>query len=1060
MLAYHRVRPNGWSLCNWHSHRCFNQVFRHSSKQRYFSFSDLLGDIRKEFNSRWDFYKKTTQNLNQYHRLQSKLASRADWKDKLTEREKRMINEHFGEATLATLEKKGNITSEDEKLLLRYGLLEAIEKFPAMTDEEKKFAKDSVQKDVQNAPSLRPNGLPVNGDVLRSFEKYKRVLKMPSVSSINVVQNADIKSPFGPMSSALSIEEFGPPIQLKHLMLHFGHPVPQKRIILTIVTDAVISPAKSVSMVVADELGQYVLMQIYNLREAEVVERGFTPGARYILKNPFLKHGRDAVPFLRVDQPFDLIRLDLPPLEGKILVVGDGDFSFSVALATSNRIRGSAAITATSLDSLDQVKVRYRNGGKNLRVLSSVANVTVRHGIDATKLEHVFDEEEFDSIVWNFPYPEEQVIARSGEGKSLISGFLKSSKNCLALNGRIYLTLAHKQGGTSYEVASNRGWNLEEVARNLHFDVIDALPFAAEDFPGYSPKRAYNDKSFPHSDSRTHILTRKDAPIQNGAAKRSTISSLLTLLADFRWGSLGWQSQHWTDAVEDLRPYCTKYKTARSLYEAALSFGTAIEYLQNSPHDQIQYTLPSSDFIVSLAKVHKTIHGELLVRLRKDDFDSAMLATKAALSSMFSEASKEEFMENELTSVQNLTDCLRILRKEIPRSLPKHLNEVENCIIVLSNLAMHIHFEDKKSVLLFQISSELFPTNPLFVLRHANALANSELKDMQDTSEEVLREIQSLAERAMTLSQEGSPIYISAAYLWGAMEIRRPRESADWSKAAEHFKKCINWMEECERLLPRAYINLAYVSFMKCKGESNPVQMFQNMPADVREYVSLGVKAEAKTLPFFSSQEKFPIQRFLAALLINKSKKDKEKRSDEMSRSNSSLDGKGEVDSLRCRNKRMKFFENLKQLLKSWESGDQKNPLHVSLVKEQYHTVFGKPIPTRKKETLFELLKKAEIRGCCRLEQNEDGNTWVIRQSTLATTFANLAALLSKLTLEGRVSTDISQLKKLYMEHFGESMPLEDHETLLDFLKKAEEKGYCKLSKKKSGAWVISAPKI
>ena len=69
-----------------------------------------------------------------------------------------------------------------------------------------------------------------------------------------------------------------------------------------------------------------------------------------------------------------------PPLNGNILVIGDGDFSYSGALVNENQSRGSAAITASSLDTKEDVEEKYSRGKENLTLLDLDLNVSVMHG--------------------------------------------------------------------------------------------------------------------------------------------------------------------------------------------------------------------------------------------------------------------------------------------------------------------------------------------------------------------------------------------------------------------------------------------------------------------------------------------------------------------------------------------------------------------------------------------------------------------------------------------------------------------------------------------------------
>ena len=86
-----------------------------------------------------------------------------------------------------------------------------------------------------------------------------------------------------------------------------------------------------------------------------------------------------------------------PPLSGNILVVGDGDFSYSVALANENRVRGDAAITASSLDTKCDVEAKYSRGKSNINILDRDSNAVLVHGLDVTKPESQGTETNKDS---------------------------------------------------------------------------------------------------------------------------------------------------------------------------------------------------------------------------------------------------------------------------------------------------------------------------------------------------------------------------------------------------------------------------------------------------------------------------------------------------------------------------------------------------------------------------------------------------------------------------------------------------------------------------------------
>lgn len=87
----------------------------------------------------------------------------------------------------------------------------------------------------------------------------------------------------------------------------------------------------------------------------------------------------------------------------RILLVGEGDFSFSLSLATHF---GSARnMVATSLDSQDKIYSKYSNAIANVRELEE-RGCLVLYGVDAkTMSQHFFlSTQRFDRIVYNFPH--------------------------------------------------------------------------------------------------------------------------------------------------------------------------------------------------------------------------------------------------------------------------------------------------------------------------------------------------------------------------------------------------------------------------------------------------------------------------------------------------------------------------------------------------------------------------------------------------------------------------------------------------------------------------------
>lgn len=101
----------------------------------------------------------------------------------------------------------------------------------------------------------------------------------------------------------------------------------------------------------------------------------------------------------------------------KILTIGDGDFSFSLALAralypatadSSDRAAASGHLVATSHESEQSVLRVYPNAAETLAELRS-RGVTVHHNVDATDLQSTLPQcaeqapVRFDRIIFNFP---------------------------------------------------------------------------------------------------------------------------------------------------------------------------------------------------------------------------------------------------------------------------------------------------------------------------------------------------------------------------------------------------------------------------------------------------------------------------------------------------------------------------------------------------------------------------------------------------------------------------------------------------------------------------------
>ncbi|CAJ2640134.1 unnamed protein product [Trifolium pratense] len=168
----------------------------------------------------------------------------------------------------------------------------------------------------------------------------------------------------------------------------------------------------------------------------------------------------------------------------QILLVGDGDFSFSLSLAKGF---GSASnIVASSFDTYDEVTKKYKNAKSNLVELQKLG-ACLLHGVDATAMKFYPDLKmrRFDRIIFNFPHAgfhrKEDNLLMIKMHMDLVFGFFKNASHMLRANGEIHVN--HKTTPPFDK------WNLEKLAEENFMTMIECVDFHKEDYPGYNNKR-------------------------------------------------------------------------------------------------------------------------------------------------------------------------------------------------------------------------------------------------------------------------------------------------------------------------------------------------------------------------------------------------------------------------------------------------------------------------------------------------------------------------------------------------------------------------------------------
>ena len=133
----------------------------------------------------------------------------------------------------------------------------------------------------------------------------------------------------------------------------------------------------------------------------------------------------------------------------RVLLLGDGDLSYAVALASCDDCCESRVeLTATTFEPDEQLFARYARARENARLLAR-RGARVMHGVDATERD-TWRDGEWDRIVWNFPHhPDRRKVQKH---RQLLRSFFAAAAPVVGhADGEVWVTLMAGQGGTASE---------------------------------------------------------------------------------------------------------------------------------------------------------------------------------------------------------------------------------------------------------------------------------------------------------------------------------------------------------------------------------------------------------------------------------------------------------------------------------------------------------------------------------------------------------------------------------------------------------------------------------
>ncbi|KAL9288208.1 hypothetical protein AtEden1_Chr4g0304251 [Arabidopsis thaliana] len=167
-------------------------------------------------------------------------------------------------------------------------------------------------------------------------------------------------------------------------------------------------------------------------------------------------------------------------------------------------------ITATSLDSEDELSIKYMDAVDNINILKRYG-CDIQHEVDVHTMsfDNSLSLQRYDRIVFNFPHAGSRFFGRELSSraieshKELVRGFLENAKEMLEEDGEIHIT--HK---TTYPFSD---WGIKKLGKGEGLKLLKKSKFELSHYPGYITKRGSggrrSDDYFPVGECSTYMFT-------------------------------------------------------------------------------------------------------------------------------------------------------------------------------------------------------------------------------------------------------------------------------------------------------------------------------------------------------------------------------------------------------------------------------------------------------------------------------------------------------------------------------------------------------------------------
>jgi len=180
--------------------------------------------------------------------------------------------------------------------------------------------------------------------------------------------------------------------------------------------------------------------------------------------------------------------------EQEILVVGDGDFSFSCALVKGlvkcdhdGNVLEKAPIIATAFESSLGLLQKFEDVVLQVHTLQRLG-MAVHFEVDATSFkEELFsDVTLFDRVIFNFPDADEEAHDIRGN-RRLVERFFLQCQPRLKHTGQVHVTLEieRNDGDSKLKETQFTKWHIEQQSQKSQMQLVSKHRFAFSEYPGY-----------------------------------------------------------------------------------------------------------------------------------------------------------------------------------------------------------------------------------------------------------------------------------------------------------------------------------------------------------------------------------------------------------------------------------------------------------------------------------------------------------------------------------------------------------------------------------------------